>query len=83
MKTKGLVKWFNDKKGYGFITTAEGEAFVHHSQIRTAGYRTLMTALPVECELKKTDKGLHALNVTPLFAPAPAIFADETTISPL
>ena len=62
---KGTVKWFNGKKGYGFITTEEGEdVFVHFSEIQGEGYKTLDEGQAVELEIEKDDKGLKAKNVT-------------------
>lgn len=65
MREKGVVKWFNAAKGYGFIQrTASGEdVFVHHSAIQMTGYRTLDEGLEVEFELKTGPKGLQAENV--------------------
>ena len=65
MRTTGTVKWFNESKGYGFITP-EGTAqdcFVHHSRIQGRGYRTLSEGEKVEFELIETDKGQAAENV--------------------
>ena len=51
--TRGRVKWFNDSKGFGFITTEDGtDVFVHHSEIRSSGYRTLEEGEPVEFEVE-------------------------------
>lgn len=64
MKEKGVVKWFNAAKGYGFIQRGTGEdVFVHYSQIQMNGYRTLDQGSEVEYELKQGPKGLHAENV--------------------
>jgi len=63
--TKGKVKWFNDAKGFGFIT-AEGESrdiFVHHSSIKAEGFRTLAEGEDVEFELVQGPKGPKAENV--------------------
>jgi CspA family cold shock protein len=65
MRTTGTVKWFNESKGYGFITP-EGTAqdcFVHHSRIQGRGYRTLSEGEKVEFDLIETDKGQAAENV--------------------
>ena len=66
MRTTGTVKWFNDAKGYGFIT-AEGaeatECFVHHSAIQAAGFRTLSEGDRVEFELTRGTRGPAAENV--------------------
>jgi CspA family cold shock protein len=63
-KEKGVVKWFNSAKGYGFIQRHTGEdVFVHFSAIQMAGYRTLEEGTEVEFELKAGPKGLLAENV--------------------
>ena len=64
MKEKGVVKWFNSAKGYGFIQRASGEdVFVHHSAIEMEGYRSLDNGVEVEFEVKQGPKGLQAENV--------------------
>ncbi len=64
MKEKGIVKWFNASKGYGFIQRSTGEdVFVHHSAIQMSGYRTLDNGMEVEFEVKQGPKGLQAENV--------------------
>ena len=64
---KGTVKWFNDAKGYGFIKRDEGaDVFVHHSAIRTDGFRSLAEGESVQFELVEGPKGLQATNVTRL-----------------
>lgn len=61
---KGTVKWFNDKKGYGFITPEEGEdVFVHHSAIKMEGFKTLKEGDKVEFNIVPGDKGSRAENV--------------------
>ena len=61
----GTVKWFNDAKGYGFISRQSGEdVFVHFSAIQSQGYRTLDEGARVEFEVTKGPKGLQATNVT-------------------
>ena len=61
---RGTVKWFNDSKGYGFITQPSGEdVFVHHSQIVAEGFRTLKEGEEVEFELEETERGLQAAQV--------------------
>ena len=60
----GTVKWFNDAKGYGFISRQNGEdVFVHFSAIQTNGYRTLDEGARVEFEVTTGPKGLQASNV--------------------
>jgi CspA family cold shock protein len=62
--SKGTVKWFNDTRGYGFITRPEGDdLFVHFSAIITDGFRTLTEGEKVEFELTETENGLQASNV--------------------
>jgi len=61
---KGTVKWFNDSKGFGFITRAEGpDVFVHFSAIQQDGFRSLAEGDRVEFEVVKGPKGLQAANV--------------------
>lgn len=63
-KEKGIVKWFNNAKGYGFIQRSTGEdVFVHFSAIDMTGYRTLDNGTEVEFEVKQGPKGLQAENV--------------------
>lgn len=62
---KGKVKWFDAKKGYGFIVSDTGEdVFVHYSMIQGQGYRSLEEGEEVEFELERDEKGLKAKNVT-------------------
>lgn len=64
MQTQGRVKWFNDAKGYGFITRDEGpDVFVHYSQIEGDGFKTLTEGQTVLFELIEGPKGLQAQNV--------------------
>jgi CspA family cold shock protein len=64
VKEKGVVKWFNAAKGYGFIQRSNGDdVFVHFSAIQMAGYRTLEEGTEVEFEVKSGPKGLQAENV--------------------
>jgi len=64
---RGIVKWFNAKKGYGFISTDEGkEIFVHHNEIQTEGFRSLSEGQEVEFEIEEGPKGEHAKNVKKL-----------------
>jgi CspA family cold shock protein len=63
----GTVKWFNDQKGYGFITQEEGgDVFVHHSAIEGAGFRSLTEGDPVEFEVTPGAKGPQAKAVRKL-----------------
>lgn len=65
MREKGVVKWFNAAKGYGFIQRSTGEdVFVHFTAIQMQGYRTLDEGMEVEFEVKTGPKGLQAENVT-------------------
>ena len=62
---KGKVKWFNNQKGYGFITPESGnDVFVHYTAIQGDGYKTLEEGQEVEFEIVKGDKGEQASNVT-------------------
>ena len=64
MREKGVVKWFNAAKGYGFIQRASGEdVFVHFSAIAASGYRSLDEGARVTFEVKKGPKGLQAEDV--------------------
>ena len=62
----GTVKWFNDAKGYGFITPDEGgkDLFVHFSAIQGSGFKSLTEGAKVEYEATQGDKGPQASNVT-------------------
>jgi CspA family cold shock protein len=65
VKEKGVVKWFNGAKGYGFIQRSTGEdVFVHFSAIQSDGYRSLNEGEAVEFELQQGPKGLNAIEVT-------------------
>ena len=61
----GTVKWFNDDKGFGFITPDEGgrDLFVHYSGITGQGFRTLTEGTKVSYEQEESDKGPKAVNV--------------------
>ncbi len=65
----GLVKWFSDARGYGFVhegDDAPEEYFVHFSAIDMSGFKTLKAGQQVEYTLKQTDKGVQAVNVRPI-----------------
>lgn len=67
MRVTGKVKWFNDTKGYGFISQEDGtDVFVHHSAIQSEGFRTLQEEQMVEFEVVRGTKGLQAQNVVKL-----------------
>lgn len=65
MAIRGKVKWFNDQKGYGFITPEDGspDVFVHHTAIKGEGFKTLAENQAVDFEIMQTEKGPKAANV--------------------
>jgi CspA family cold shock protein len=64
MSEEGTVKWFNDSKGYGFISRAEGEdVFVHFSSIAGDGFKSLQEGDQVSFDLEESDRGPQAVNV--------------------
>lgn len=65
MRTTGTVKWFNDEKGFGFITPAGGEkdCFVHHTAIQGSGFKSLSEGDQVEFDVVQGQKGPAAENV--------------------
>jgi len=64
---KGTVKWFNNQKGYGFITPESGnDVFVHHSAIQGDGYKSLDEGQAVEFEIQQGPKGEQAVDVVKL-----------------
>ena len=65
MRTTGTVKWFNDSKGFGFITPQDGskDCFVHHSAIQGSGYKSLAEGEQVEFDVVQGAKGPAAENV--------------------
>jgi len=61
---QGIVKWFNDRKGYGFISQEDGnDVFVHFSSIDAPGYKTLSEGDNVDFEIEESDRGPEAKNV--------------------
>ena len=65
---KGVVKWFDADKGYGFISSDEGkDIFVHFSAIQTEGYKTLAEGDQVEFDVKDGDRGQQAANVIKVY----------------
>lgn len=66
MRLNGTVKWFNDSKGFGFITPEDGsrDCFVHHSAIQSDGFRSLAEGETVEFDMVEGEKGPAAENVT-------------------
>lgn len=68
VREQGTVKWFNNVRGYGFITRGENsdDIFVHYRNIKSEGYRSLAEGQKVEFELQQGEKGLQAEEVVPL-----------------
>ncbi len=66
--TTGTVKWFNESKGFGFISPADGgdDVFVHFSEIQGSGFKTLTEGQQVSFEVQNGPKGLQATSVTPI-----------------
>ena len=66
-KEIGTVKWFNDAKGYGFISRESGDdVFVHHTAIQMEGFKSLSEEQRVEFSVEQGDKGLQAVDVVPV-----------------
>jgi CspA family cold shock protein len=65
---QGTVKWFNDTKGYGFITPDDGspDVFAHYSDIQAEGFKTLTEGQKVEFEVMSSPKGPRAANIRPV-----------------
>ena len=68
MRTTGIVKWFNDSKGFGFITPEDGskDCFVHHTAIQGSGFKSLSEGEQVEVDVVQGQKGPAAENVVRL-----------------
>ncbi len=65
MSHRGTVKWFNEQKGFGFITQEDGQdVFVHYSSIENDGFKTLVEGQEVEFDIVEGEKGPKASNVT-------------------
>jgi len=63
--SQGTVKWFNDQKGFGFISAKDGnEYFVHHTGIVGAGFKSLPEGAEVQFNIEKSDRGLKAVEVS-------------------
>jgi CspA family cold shock protein len=78
MRTTGIVKWFNDSKGYGFITQTDGaDVFVHYSAIVGEGFKSLAEGQEVEFDLVDSGKGPQASNVIKV-GPTPSRNPDAT-----
>ena len=68
MRTNGVVKWFNDEKGFGFITPEGGakDCFVHHSAIQGSGFKSLKENQKVTFDVTAGPKGDQAVNIKPI-----------------
>ena len=65
MRSRGRVKWFNERRGFGFIERSDGDdLFVHYSAINDEGFKTLEEGQEVEFDIVESPKGLQAANVT-------------------
>ncbi len=63
--SQGTVKWFNEKKGFGFISTEDGnDYFVHHSNIVGDGYKSLQEGAKVQFQIEQSEKGPRAVQVS-------------------
>jgi len=61
---KGTVKWFNERKGFGFLSQEDGDdVFVHYSSIQSSGFKNITEGQSVEFETQEGPKGLQAVNV--------------------
>jgi CspA family cold shock protein len=79
----GIVKWFNNTKGYGFILpdNGGGDIFAHYSAIDMDGYKTLKAGQTVRFEAEQGPKGLHAKHIQASDSEAPAENTDQATAS--
>lgn len=67
MMINGTVKWFDDTRGFGFISGDDGrDYFVHHSNIVMTGFKKLLESQRVEFEVEESEKGRKAINVVPM-----------------
>lgn len=75
----GIVKWFNNAKGYGFILSEafEEELFAHFSAVMADGYKSLKAGQTVQFETKDGPKGLHAINIKPIAEPVTEVSETE------
>lgn len=81
---RGTVKWFNDAKGFGFITHKDGQdVFVHYSVIKSEGFKTLKDGEMVDYELHEGPKGLNAVSVYRLIQPEATTAANEAPAASL
>jgi len=65
--SQGTVKWFNEKKGFGFISAEDGnDYFVHHSSIVGDGYKSLQEGAKVQFQIEQSEKGPRAVQVSPI-----------------
>ncbi len=65
--SQGTVKWFNEKKGFGFVSAEDGnDYFVHHSSIVGDGYKSLQEGAKVQFEIEQSEKGPRAVQVSPI-----------------
>ena len=81
---RGVVKWFNDAKGFGFIEHDSGkDVFVHYSVIESDGFKTLKDGEEVDYELKEGEKGLHAARVVRINAPLRPTKSSEASATDL
>ena len=79
MAPEGTVKWFDNKKGFGFIEPddIQEDVFVHYSCVNTEGFKTLREGQRVSFEVVEGDKGLRAANVNPTQAPVQGLAGGE------